>query len=40
MIKNRTLPEVAAKLSAEVEANPIAGAVAAAAEACTRPFRN
>ncbi len=38
MIKNRTLPEVAAKLSAEVEANPIADALARAAEACTHPF--
>jgi hypothetical protein len=38
MIANQTQPLVAEKLSAEVEANPIAQAVAAAAEASAHPF--
>ncbi|HMD86065.1 MAG TPA: hypothetical protein VKO18_15330 [Terriglobia bacterium] len=38
MIPNRTQPAVTAKLHAETEANPIAGAVAAAAEASAHPF--
>ena len=38
MIQNQTQPAVATKLGSEVEANPIARAVAAAAEASTDPF--
>jgi len=38
MIQNRTEPAVTAKLTGEAEANPIAGAVAAAVEACAEPF--
>jgi len=38
MIENQAQPEVAAKLGAEVEANPLAGAVAAAAEAAADPL--
>ena len=38
MIQNHTQAAVTTKLRAEVEANPIAGAVAAAAEASTDPF--
>jgi hypothetical protein len=38
MIQNRTQPEVAAKLSVEVEANPIAAAVATAMEVAAYPF--
>ena len=40
MIQNHNQPAVTAKLSAEAEANPIAGAVAAAVEALRRSFRN
>jgi hypothetical protein len=38
MIQNQSQPEVTTKLGAEVEANPIVGAVAAAAEASADPF--
>jgi hypothetical protein len=38
MIANQTQPTVAEKLGAEVEANPLAGAVAAAAEASAHSF--
>ncbi len=38
MIQNQLQPAVAEKLGAEAEANPIAGAVAAAAEASADPF--
>ena len=38
MIQNQIQPEVTTKLGAEVEANPIAGAVAAAAGASADPF--
>ena len=38
MIANQAQPTVAEKLGAEVEANPIAGAVAAAVEASAHPF--
>jgi hypothetical protein len=38
MIANRARPEVVEKLSLEVEANPVAGAVAAAVEASCEPF--
>jgi hypothetical protein len=38
MIQNQHQPAVTAKLKAEVEANPLAGAVAAAAEGSAHPF--
>jgi hypothetical protein len=38
MIQNLTQPAVTAKLRGEAEANPLAGAVAAAAEAAGDPF--
>jgi len=38
MIANQAQPAIAEKLSAEAEANPLAGAVAAAAEASAQPF--